>query len=709
MRGTGGSQHGVTQIGFGSDAPSVEVDELYPMEISKSVPEEKDMDHGEYASSMVNKMSMRHRRRSMSTSSSVGNHYVSENNSKESISGRKRPSSEIQSFGGHHDEHTNPIKRHCATHAHHLQDDHNDIMMAVDDTPHHHHSSIHHGSMAETEPSPDHTARHHEGASPSKVELTQISALRDAHHRLSEQLSHHQLNERQLTAANSDLKRRLSEMTVRLNKQIQLTESYESERVRNERACDSLRDLMDRIAVSERQERDSKLAEDNKLIGRVVQCASNINNFTQIQDVWEDGQLFDDLKRRRKQLEAEKEDVESQKKELRKLKAKRQKESKENKENCQSMLSQTDGFLVPLQKPRPLMDRLSLDAEIVSIRLSNIKKQLAELDVEQTTLEYRKKIHIKFIRLTRDEKKSRFGINKMGECYLLNDRYVLTSLLGRGGFSEVHRAYDLLEHKYVAAKIHQLNSHWSDDRKRNYTKHATREYDIHKSLNHCNIVSLFDVFGIDVNSFCTVLEYCDGMDLDMYLKIHKRLHEKEARALILQVFIGLKYLHNQTKPGPIIHYDLKPGNLLYKDGRIKLTDFGLAKIMETERDSIELTSQGAGTYWYLPPECFRTATNGQSIYISPKVDIWSGGVILYQMLFGKRPFGDNMSQDSILSNKTILNAHQVHFPSQPKGVSPEAKDFMKQCLSYDPTLRLSSDEIVDVHPYFASFRKSYFR
>lgn len=690
MRGIGGSHHGVTQIGFGSNAPSVDVESLYPMEISKSVPEQKDID--EYATSMVNKMSMRQRRRSPSTND------VAESNSKDSISGRKRRGGEVHHSSG------NPSKRHCGGHSHPLS-------MSVDDP------NPHYGSMGDIEVSPDSAPRRHpEDSSPSKAE---VAALRAAHRHLTEQLSHCQQSERTLTQSNCDLQRRLSALTQQFQQQNVLLTEQQTERVRNERACHSLRRLLDTIAVSERQERDSQLAEDNKLIGRVVQCTvSNLNNFSQIQDVWEDGQLFDDLKRRRKRLEAEKEEIEGQKKEIRKAKAKRAKESKENKENREHKEGnmKMDGFLVPRpqgtravdaeEATRPAMDPMSLDAEIVNIRLSNIKKQLQELDVEVATLEYRKKVHIKLIRLSRDEKVSRFGVSKDGECTVLNDRYVLTSLLGRGGFSEVHRAYDLLEHKYVAAKIHQLNSHWSDDRKRNYTKHATREYDIHKMLNHRNVVSLYDVFGIDVNSFCTVLEFCDGMDLDMYLKVNKRLQEREGRALILQVFIGLQYLHNQS--APIIHYDLKPGNLLYKNGRIKLTDFGLAKIMEKERDSIELTSQGAGTYWYLPPECFRTVSNGQSIYITPKVDIWSGGVIFYQMLFGKRPFGDNMSQDSILSNRTILNAHQVHFPSQPKGVSDGAKDFIKQCLAYDPTVRLSSDDIVDQHPFFAPFRKTYY-
>jgi tousled-like kinase len=78
---------------------------------------------------------------------------------------------------------------------------------------------------------------------------------------------------------------------------------------------------------------------------------------------------------------------------------------------------------------------------------------------------------------------------------------------------------------------------------------------------------------------------------------------------------GLKYLNEQKRP--IIHYDLKPGNILFdKDGAVKITDFGLSKIMEENQESLELTSQGAGTYWYLPPECFEVGTTPK---ISSKV------------------------------------------------------------------------------------------
>ncbi|ETO31573.1 hypothetical protein RFI_05551 [Reticulomyxa filosa] len=312
---------------------------------------------------------------------------------------------------------------------------------------------------------------------------------------------------------------------------------------------------------------------------------------------------------------------------------------------------------------------VNVEMEIAKIRSVQITKSLQEIAIEEESLEYRKKMHIKFVRLMNDEKKSKFN-----DFPILHDRYLFLTLLGKGGFSEVYKAYDLLEHRIVACKIHQLNVQWTDERKKNYTRHAAREYDIHKKLNHCRIVQLFDVFGIDINSFCTVLEYCDGMDLDHYLKMHQHLTEKEARSIMIQLFEGLSYLQSQEQP--IIHYDLKPANILYKNGHIQLTDFGLAKIMESDTYEMELTSQGAGTYWYLPPECFSSSSSPPMI--SPKVDIWSAGIIFYQMLYSRRPFGDDISQENLLKLNTILQANKVEFPSKPP-VSAEAKviNFLK--------------------------------
>ena len=193
----------------------------------------------------------------------------------------------------------------------------------------------------------------------------------------------------------------------------------------------------------------------------------------------------------------------------------------------------------------------------------------------------------------------------------LHDRYVLLNLLGRGGFSEVWRAFDLHSLQHVAVKIHQLEPSWSDAKKENYTKHVSREYEIHREVRHPRIVSLYDVFEIDTDSFATVLECCRGSDLDTLLKDRGRLAEQDARAMLLQILTGMRYLSTASADGRrqgIIHYDLKPGNILFDEaGNAKITDFGLSKIVDTAQDggdSMELTSQGAGTYWYLPPECF---------------------------------------------------------------------------------------------------------
>ncbi|KAF1744433.1 hypothetical protein MXB_374 [Myxobolus squamalis] len=322
--------------------------------------------------------------------------------------------------------------------------------------------------------------------------------------------------------------------------------------------------------------------------------------------------------------------------------------------------------------------------ELYKIRINILRREECELNIEKEKLERERDLHIKNLKRTAMENASRFNDNP-----ILNNRYILLELIGRGGFSEVFKAFDLKEFKYMACKIHQLSSEWRDEKKANYIKHAVREYNIHKTLDHPNIVKLLDVFEIDNDSFATIMEYCDGNDLDSLLKQQKCIPEREARYIIVQVVLALRYL-NERRP-PVIHYDLKPGNILLLSGsnawHVKITDFGLSKIVPEDIGdaSMELTSPGAGTYWYLPPECFLIGLNPTKI--SSKVDVWSIGVIFYQCLYGKKPFGNELSQVNILEQHTILNATVITFPPKPF-VSNDAKTFIKCCLVYSKENRM---------------------
>jgi len=147
-----------------------------------------------------------------------------------------------------------------------------------------------------------------------------------------------------------------------------------------------------------------------------------------------------------------------------------------------------------------------LQDEICKSRLTSIKREEEQYMRERDRYELEKGRLIREMKRLRDEDGSRFN-----NFQILHHRYALLNLLGKGGFSEVYKAFDLVEYKYVACKLHGLNAQWSEEKKQSYIRHAIREYNIHKTLVHPNIVRLWDIFEIDHNTFCTVLEYCSGI------------------------------------------------------------------------------------------------------------------------------------------------------------------------------------------------------
>ncbi|KAJ3625370.1 hypothetical protein Zmor_004283 [Zophobas morio] len=411
---------------------------------------------------------------------------------------------------------------------------------------------------------------------------------------------------------------------------------------------------------------------------------------------WQNGSSFRELYVKEERLKTRKEEIEKLRKNLNKRRPVKKGVSLSLEEDTSS-----EGVFSKPQSLSPLsLEEYNQLDEVLKLRVLQHKKKEADLYSEFEKLEKLRNLHIREYKRIQDEERSFYN-----NFPILNGRYVLLELLGRGGFSEVMKGFDLEESRYVACKIHSLNNQWSEERKENYIKHACREYNIHKALDHTKVVRLIDVFEIHHDSFCTVLEYCEGHDLDFYLKQKKILSErvwlfihsgcsarlmvtikKEAKSIVVQLFDALRYL-NELVP-PVIHYDLKPANIMYHKKLVKITDFGLSKVMETTSTSVtemELTSQGTGTYWYLPPETFQSGPSPPTI--SSKVDVWSVGIIFYQCLYGKRPFGDGLSQQSILQQQTILNAKEVTFPPKPF-VTQETKDFIKQCLAYNKEERL---------------------
>ncbi|TPX36710.1 hypothetical protein SmJEL517_g01208 [Synchytrium microbalum] len=418
-----------------------------------------------------------------------------------------------------------------------------------------------------------------------------------------------------------------------------------------------LKEKADKMAAEKRASMD---VESRRLARLVIERAG-----IEYVERWQEGHAFQAIHVRLAQIQREKNDIDQQRKLLTKRKTARPVEG---------------GDSAVKVEPISSAQFAELD-EIFKLRKDALKREDTDLQKEFEKLRLQRDLHQREVHRVILEDQSPLNSHPV-----LNERYALLELLGSGGFSEVWKGYDLVELREVACKIHSLHSSWSEERKRNYTKHALREYRIHKSLVHPRVVRLFDVFEIDHSSFCTVLELCEGGDLDTYLLSYKSISERLAKSIIIQVMSALKYFSELTPPIRNI--------LLNPQMEIKITDFGLSKIIENDAPSvaqppggareIALTSANTGTFYYLPPECF---WRKGEVKISSKVDVWSIGVIFFELLYGRKPFGENQSQQTILRENTILHeGRTVEFPSTPQ-VSSETKAFIKRCLEYSQEQR----------------------
>lgn len=207
----------------------------------------------------------------------------------------------------------------------------------------------------------------------------------------------------------------------------------------------------------------------------------------------------------------------------------------------------------------------------------------------------------------------------------VSDRYVLRAGLGRGGMGVVFRADDLLLGEPVAIKIMSTSLLASETLSRRFFEEAR----IARRLNHDNIIRINDVGEAGGVKYIT-MEYIDGISLREWIRAHavqRPEHLADTVYIVRQICSGLRYAHRHT-----LHRDLKPENvLLSKDGQVKIADFGIARLKD--RADYTVTKDRFGTMYYVAPE--RVAGTGDDA----RSDLYSLGVVFYEMLTGRLPVG----------------------------------------------------------------------
>ena len=205
-------------------------------------------------------------------------------------------------------------------------------------------------------------------------------------------------------------------------------------------------------------------------------------------------------------------------------------------------------------------------------------------------------------------------------------KYDVIDALGIGGMGAVYRAFDTTLERTVAVKVlqlersHEVSAQELSGRFRNEARAVAR-------LNHPAIVTIFDYDDQDPVGAYIVMEYVNGCALDEYVKQRPELHLEDAVSAMQQVLAGLAYAHRQG----VIHRDIKPSNLLVtREGVVKITDFGIAKIVGPRSQ----TQSGliVGTPQYMAPEQYRGGV------VDHRCDIHSAGAVLYELLTGTPPF-----------------------------------------------------------------------
>ena len=253
----------------------------------------------------------------------------------------------------------------------------------------------------------------------------------------------------------------------------------------------------------------------------------------------------------------------------------------------------------------------------------------------------------------------------------LDGRYEIRELIGVGGMANVYHCYDTIDAREVAIKI--LKDEFLDNE--DFIRRFKNESKAIAVLNHPNIVRVYDVSFGDMIQYI-VMEYIDGITLKEYIDMQKVLDWKETVHLTVQILKALQHAHENG----IVHRDIKPHNImLLQDGTIKVTDFGIARFSSNATRT--MTEQAIGSVHYIAPEQARgEKTDG-------KTDIYSVGVMMYEMLTGTLPFdGDSAVTVALMQLQAKAKRPREINPDIPEGL----EEITMKAMQKDPEDRYHS-------------------
>ncbi|MDD2922939.1 MAG: protein kinase [Anaerolineales bacterium] len=257
----------------------------------------------------------------------------------------------------------------------------------------------------------------------------------------------------------------------------------------------------------------------------------------------------------------------------------------------------------------------------------------------------------------------------MEQGALLNGRYQLLEKIGSGGMADVFRARDPVLDRYVAIKVLRKDFSGSEEFQKNFRLEARSA----ANLSHPNIVTVHD-FGFADNLLYLVMEYIPGKDMKQLIREKGRFSVEAGIPLIVQACAGIGYAHRAG----LVHCDVKPHNMLVaKDGRLKVTDFGIARALATivkgERSKVVW-----GSPLYFAPE----QAAGEAP--TPASDVYSLGVVMYELLSGTPPFTATSAEELA---RLHINARPIPIREYIPDIPTALEEIIMKVLSKEPSAR----------------------